>query len=262
MKIVVAVEQVPDLEEDLSLAADRRSVVTEGAEWDLAEGDLCALEAALELRESAGRGEVIVISVSEPGARGGVLTALALGADRAVVISHDAVEELDDLTVGRVLSSVVEREAPDLVMFAATSGGDGREAAGVALAAFQGLPRVTSVRTVELNPDRGVAAVERALPGGRVERLEMPTPACITVAAGAYRPRYATLSEIRLAWRKPFEILTIEETGTDAETLEAARGARVRALARPPRAAGAELIEGSPDEIAERIADIIKGRVS
>src|SRR5690348_10150331 len=99
MKIVVAIEQVPDLGDDLSLADDRRSIATDGAEWD-AEGDLCALEAALALRDAAGRGEVVVISVSEPEARGGVLTALALGADRAVVVSHDGVQGLDDLTVG------------------------------------------------------------------------------------------------------------------------------------------------------------------
>ncbi|MGH2883316.1 MAG: electron transfer flavoprotein subunit beta/FixA family protein [Solirubrobacteraceae bacterium] len=261
MKIVVAIKQVPDLGEDLPLAADRRSIATEGADWDLAEGDLCAIEAALELREAAGRGEVVVISVSEPEARGGVLTALALGADRAVVVWHDAAQELDELTVGRVLSSVVEREAPDLVLCASGSDG-GSEAAGVALAAFMGLPRVTAVRRVEHDLERGAATVERALPGGHVERLEVRTPALITVADGAYRPRYGTLGGIRLAWRKPFEVLTIEETGIDPDALDAARGARVRALARAPTPARAEMIEGSPEEIAERIADIIKGRVN
>jgi electron transfer flavoprotein beta subunit len=259
MKIVVAVEQVPNLGDDLSLAADRRSVVTEGAEWDLSDGDLCAIEAALELREAAGRGDVVVTSVSEPEARGGVLTALALGADRAVVVVNDAAQELDELAVGRVLSSVVARESPDLVLFA---DGHGREAAGVALAAFLGLPRVTSVRAVSYASGRGAATVERALPGGRVELLEVSTPALITITAVAYRPRYATLSGIRLAWRKPFEILTIEATGIDQDALEAARGARVRALARPSAAAGPEMIEGGPDEIAERIANIIKSRVS
>jgi electron transfer flavoprotein beta subunit len=261
MKIVVAVEQVPDLGEDLRFAADRRSIVTEGADWDLTEGDLCAIEAALELRQAAGRAEVVVISVTEHEARGGVLTALALGADRAVVVSHDAVQELDELTVGRVLSRVVEREAPDLVLCASGSDSGGSEAAGVALAAVLGLPRVTAVRRVVHDAVRRAATVERALPGGRVERLEVRTPALITVADGAYRPRYATLAGIRLAWRKPFEVMTIEETGIDPDALDADRGARVRAFARPPTPAGVEMIEGSADEIAERIADIIKGRV-
>ncbi len=261
MKIVVAVEQVPDLAEDLRLADNRRSIVTEGAEWDLSEAGMGAIEAALELRDAAGRGEVVVISVSEPEARGGVLTALALGADRAVVVSHAAVQDLDDLAVARILSRIVEREAPDLVLCASGSNDDRSEAAGVALAALLGLPRVTAVRRVEHDAGRRAATVERALPGGRVERLEVPTPALITVAGGAYRPRYATLAEIRLAWRKPLEVMTIEETGIDPDALDAARSARVRALARPPTPAGAEMIEGSPDEIAERIADIIKGRV-
>lgn len=262
MKIVVAVEQVPTVGEDLSLAADRRSIVTDGAEWQLDEGGMSAIEAALELRETIGRGDVVVISVSKPEARDGLVTALALGADRAVLVAHDAVEDLDDLAVGRVLSRIVAREAPDLVLFAAASGGEGNEAAGVALAAFLDLPRVTGVGRVDADTGRGTARVERALPGGRVERLELRTPALITVAAGAYRPRYATLSGIRLGSRKPFEILTIEETGTAPETLDAARGSRVRALARPPSAGDVEMIEGSPDEIAERIADIIKSRVS
>lgn len=261
MKIVVAVEQVPTVGEDLSLTADRRSIVTDGAEWDLDEGGMSAIEAALELREAAG-GEVVVMSVSKPEARDGLLTALALGADRAVLVAHEAVEDLDDLAVGRVLSRIVAREAPDLVLFAAASGGEGNEAAGVALAAFLDLPRVTGVGRVETDTGRGTARVERALPGGRVELLELRTPALITIAFAAYRPRYATLGAIRLASRKPFEILTIEETGTDPETLDAARGSRVRGLARPPSAGDAEMIEGSPDEIAERIADIIKSRVS
>lgn len=261
MKIVAAVEQVPAVGEDLSLTADRRSIVTDGAEWDLDEGGMSAIEAALKLREAAG-GEVVVISVSKPEARDGLLTALALGADRAVLVADDAVEDLDDLAVGLVLSRIVAREAPDLVLFAAGSGGEGNEAAGVALAAFLDLPRVTAVRRVDPDTGRGDARVERALPGGRVELLELRIPALITVADGAYRPRYATLSGIRLASRKPFEILTIEDTGTDPETLEAARGSRVRTLGRPPLAGDAEMIEGTPDEIAERIADIIKSRVS
>jgi electron transfer flavoprotein beta subunit len=256
MKIVVVVEQVPDLGDDLSLDADRRSVVTEGADWDLADGDLGAVEAALALRGAAGEGEIVAVSVGDPEARGGVLTALALGADRAVLVAGHGLGALDDLAAGRVLASVVEREAPDLVVFGR------KEAAGIALSAFLGLPRVTSVQTLDYDSGRGVATVDRSLPGGRVERVEVRTPALITVAAGAYRPRYATLSGIRLAWRKPFETLTIEQTGLDPEALEAVRGARVRALTRPPRPAGAEMIEGSPDEIAERIADIIKSRIS
>ena len=178
-----------------------------------------------------------------------------------MLVTYEAGEDLDDLAVGRVLSRIVEREAPDLVLCAAASGGDGNEAAGVALAAFLGLPRVTAVRTIDNDSERGVATVERALPSGQVERLEVPTPALITIAAAAYRPRYATLSGIQLACRKPFETMTIEDTGVDPMSLDAARGARLRSLARPPRPAGAEMIEGSPEEIAGRIADIIKGRV-
>jgi electron transfer flavoprotein beta subunit len=261
LKIVVPVRLSAGLPKDLRLAPDARSVLLDAPEWDLAEGDMFPLEAALELREAAGEGEVVVVTISNAEAREGLLTALALGADRAVQIVLDGLGDLDAIATARVLSTVVQRESPDLVLCGAESAGESSGADGVALAAFLGLPRVAVVRKIEFDGDRGTATVERALEDGLVELLKVSTPALLTVQPDACKPRYATLRGIRHAFSKPMEVLTLEEVGLDTGSVGSASGARLVSLALPPKYEGAEMIEGGPEEIAERIAAIIKIKV-
>jgi electron transfer flavoprotein beta subunit len=256
MKIVVAVKQVATPDEDFDLAGDGRSIDSDALEWDLNEWDTFSLEAALEMREAAGEGEVVAVTVGNDEAREGLLTALAMGADRAVHVTHEALEDLDPIAVARILSVVVGREEPDLVLCGVQSSDSVNGATGVALAGFLGLPRVAVVKKIEY--EAGAATVERELEGGLVEILRVRTPALLTVQTGINEPRYATLRGIRQASSKPLQELTIEETGVD---LDAVAGARLVSLAVPSKGEGAEMIEGGAAEIAERIATIIKSKV-
>jgi electron transfer flavoprotein beta subunit len=259
MKIVVPIKQVATPDEDFDLADDGRTVEADALEWDLNEWDTFSLEAALELRDAAGDGEVVAVTLGNEEAREGLLTALAMGADRAVHVQHEALEDLDAIAVARVLAAVTERESPDLVLCGVQSSDAVNGATGVALAGFLGLPRVAVVRKIEL--DAGTATVERELEGGLVETVRVRTPALLTVQTGINEPRYATLRGIRQAASKPMEVLSIAEAGVDDDALAAATGSRLVSLATPEKGEGAEMLDGGAEAVAERIAAIIKSKV-
>ena len=249
MKIVVAVKQVATPDEDFDLAADSRSIEEDALEWDLNEWDTFAMEAALELRDDAGDGEVVAVTVGNEEARDGLLTVLAMGADRAVHLTTD--EVLDPIAIARLLAGVVAEEAPDLVLCGVQSSDAVNGATGVALAALLQLPRVAVVKKIEVAD--GAATVERELEGGLVERVKVGLPALLTVQTGINEPRYATLRGIRQASAKPMDV-------REAPAVEPA--ARLVSLTPPVRGDGAEMLDGGAGEIAGRIASIIKSKVA
>ena len=260
MKIVVPVKEVAVLDEEFELLEDRPGVDPDAIEWDLNEWDNFSVEEALQLREDAGDGEVVVISVGGEEAEEGLRACLAKGADRAVRIWDDALEGVDPLAVARVLAAAVERESPDLVLCGVQSSDGVYSATGVALAEHLGLPRVAVVKALE--HDGGALTVERELEGGLVERLRLQLPALLTIQTGINEPRYATLRAIKQAKEKPLDVVGLGELGLDSGAVEAAAGSRVRSMAHPDTGEGAEMLDGSPSEVAARIAEIVKDRMS
>jgi electron transfer flavoprotein beta subunit len=260
VKIVVPVKEVAVLDEEFELLEDRPGVDPDAIEWDLNEWDNFSVEEALQLREDAGDGEVVVISVGGEEAEEGLRACLAKGADRAVRIWDDALEGVDPLAVARVLAAAVERESPDLVLCGVQSSDGVYSATGVALAEHLGLPRVAVVKALE--HDGGALTVERELEGGLVERLRLQLPALLTIQTGINEPRYATLRAIKQAKEKPLDVVGLGELGLDSGTVEAAAGSRVRSMAHPDTGEGAEMLDGSPSEVAARIAEIVKDRMS
>jgi electron transfer flavoprotein beta subunit len=207
------------------------------------------MEAALELRDDAGEGEVVAVTVGNDEARDGLLTVLAMGADRAVHLTTE--EALDPIAIARLLAGVVAEEAPDLVLCGVQSSDAVNGATGVALAALLQLPRVAVVKKIEVAD--GTATVERELEGGLVERVKVALPALLTVQTGINEPRYATLRGIRQASAKPMDV-------REAPAVEPA--ARLVSLTPPVRGEGAEMLDGGAGEIAGRIASIIKSKVA
>lgn len=258
MKFVVPVKQVAALDGEFEIL-DGARVDPDSLDWALNEWDEFSLEAALRLRESSGAGEVVTVSVGDEEAEEGLYACLAKGADRAIRIWDDALAGADALGVARALAAVVGPEQPDLVLCGAQSSDAVNSATGVALAAHLGLPRVAVVTGIELGTD--IATVRRELEGGTVERLRIALPALLTVQTGINEPRYANLRAIKQAHEKPLERLDLAAVGLAAEEIEAAGGARVRRLARPDRADTAEMLNGSPEAIAERIAGIVEERM-
>jgi electron transfer flavoprotein beta subunit len=259
MKIVVPVKQVAVLDDEFELADDGSSVDPDYIDWEQNEWDAFSLEAAIQLREAAGDGEVVAVTVGDEDTEDGLRAALAKGVDRSVRVWDDALEGADALVVARVLAGVVERESPDLVLCGVQSSDAVNSATGIALAGFLSLPHVAVVKGIVA--DGGELTLERELEGGLVELLRVPLPALVTIQTGINEPRYANLRAIKQARDKPLDVYTPDEVGVDAGALAAAAGSHRRRLVTPDRGEGAEMLDGSASDVAERIATIVKERV-
>jgi electron transfer flavoprotein beta subunit len=259
VKIVVPVKQVAALDDEFELLDDG-GVDPDFVEWELNEWDTFSLEAAQQIGEAAGDAEIVVVSVGDEEAEEGLLACLAKGADRGVRVWDDALEGADALAVARVLAAAVEREEPDLVLCGVQSSDAVNGATGVALAAHLDLPHVAVVKGLEMGD--GSVTVERELEGGLVEVLRVRLPALLTIQTGINEPRYATLRAIKQARDKPLDVISLDDLGLDDDAVAAAAGARVRRLGHHEKGEGAEMLSGSPDEIAARIAEIVRERVS
>lgn len=260
MRIVVPVKQVAALDDEFEFADDLH-VDPDFIEWELNEWDNFSLEAALELREAAGEGEVVAVSVGDSDAEEGLRSCLAKGADRAIRVWDESLEDADPLAVARVLAAAIERESPDLVLCGVQSSDAVNGATGVALAAHLGLPRVAVVTKLDYDGASNTATVERELEGGLIEVLRIKCPALLTIQTGINEPRYATLRAIKQAREKPLAEVGLEDLGLDPGAVSAAAGARQVRLAHPEKGEGAEMLSGSPAELATRIAEIVKERV-
>jgi electron transfer flavoprotein beta subunit len=257
MKIVVTVK--------LAAALDEGATLRDGAvdptdlEWDVNEWDLYAVETAVQLKEAAGEGEVVLVSVGGEQVSEGMLSCLAMGADRAIQVQvDDEADALDSIAVARLLAAVIGPESPDLVLSGVQSSDFASAATGTALAGVLGLAHVAVVRAVRY--DDRVLEVDRELEGGVVERLRLRLPAALTVQTGIHEPRYATLRSIRQASAKQRDTVTPAQLGFDDPS--ALMAARTGALAELPARGSAEMFGGSAAEIAEAIASILRTRVS
>jgi electron transfer flavoprotein beta subunit len=262
VKIVVPIKQVAELDDDFELLDDGSGVDPDCLEFDLNEWDAFSLEAALQLREGDGDGEVVVVTVGDEESEEALLGCLARGADRALRLWSEECRDADPLAVARVLAAAIASESPDLVLCGVQSSDAVNGATGVALAGYLDLPHVAVVKHLEYAPAQATATVKRELEGGLVEVLRVRTPALLTIQTGINEPRYANLRAIKQAREKPLQVSTPEQLGLDAGALAAAAGSRRRELRPPDRGAGAEMLDGSAAEVATRIVEIVRDRMS
>ena len=256
MKIVVAVKQVPERDAVVRVAADGRSVDESDVAWTMNEPDAYALEEALQLKERAGDGEVVVLCAGPERVQSTLREALAKGADRAVhVVTAESGEgslaQRDTLDVARLLAAAVKGEAPDLVLTGLQSDDLGAGQTGVVMAELLGVPHATLVLQVELV--RGGIKVKRELEDGWMQHVEMPLPALLTIQSGGNRLRYATLMGIKRARQKEMR-----------EAPAAAAGKRVDEVLKvstPTRVKQTEMLTGSADEIAAKLVEKLRFEV-
>src|SRR5687767_13843485 len=204
MKIVVCVKQVAALGDEVEFTEDERDVDPDFLDHALNEWDSFATEEALRVRDAAGDGEVVVVTVGDEEAEEAMRRALAMGADRGVRVWADALAGADPITVARALAEVVRGENPDLVLTGVQSSDAVQAATGTALAELLSLPRVAVVTKLELGS--GTATVHRELAGGLVDVVEVYTPCVLTIQTGINEPRYATLRAIKQAEGKEIEV--------------------------------------------------------
>ncbi|HWI74884.1 MAG TPA: electron transfer flavoprotein subunit beta/FixA family protein [Baekduia sp.] len=255
MKILVPIKHVAALDPDFELL-DERTVDPEHLDWSINEWDEYAVEAAVQLRDAAGGGEVVVVTISDEETTEGLTSSLARGADRAIRVWDRRLEGADPIAIAHVLSGVVDREAPDLVLCGVQSSDAGHGATGVAAAALAGLPHVAVVSAVEID---GAAAVRvtRELEDGWVERLRVTVPALLTLQTGINEPRYVTLRALNEANVRPVETLGLADLSLTAVP----EAHQVVGLTAPSGQGRAEMLSADPDEAAARIAAILTERI-
>lgn len=253
MKIGVCVKQVAALGDEIEFTDDELDVDPDFLDFTLNEWDSFATEEALQIRERVGEGEVIVVSIGDEDSENALRRCLAMGADRAIRIEGEGLSR-DPVTLAQALAAVVGPEEPDLVFCGVQSSDAVQAATGVALAELLGLPRVAVVTKVDWDPGARVARVSRELEGGLVDLVEVDTPAVLTIQTGINEPRYATLRAIKQAEQKEIEEVEAGDLGEPA--------ARVRRMFVPARGEGAEMLNGSPEAVAQRIAEIVKERLA
>ncbi|MHB8242154.1 MAG: electron transfer flavoprotein subunit beta/FixA family protein [Solirubrobacteraceae bacterium] len=252
MRILVAVKQAARLKGDYVHDGDTARAV----ERELNEWDAFALEAALRLREAAGEGDVVAVTVGDEDAEQALRTCLAMGADRAVRVWDSVLGGADPLALATVLAAVAGAEDPGLILCGAQSSDGANAATGVALAGLLDLPRVAVVRAIERDDER--LLVERELDGGAVELLRVALPALLTIQTGIHDLRRANLRAIKQARSKPLASMSLEDLDLTPDAVRAAAGSHTLRLLEPQRSR-ASMIEGPPGEVAERIVEIVTG---
>ena len=210
MKVLLAVKRVVDFNVKVRVKPDGSGVDTANVKMSMNPFDEIAVEEAVRLKEKGIATEIVVVSCGVAACQETLRTALALGADRAILVETGV--ELQPLAVAKLLKAIAMKESPQLVIMGKQAIDDDANQTGQMLAALLDWPQATFASKVDV-ADRK-ATVKREIDGG-LETLSMPLPAVITTDLRLNEPRYATLPNIMKAKKKPLETLKPEDLGVD-----------------------------------------------
>jgi len=210
-RILVGIKRVVDYNVRVRVRPDGTGVVTDGVKMSINPFDEIALEEALRIKERGGADEVLAVSLGPDDTQQQLRTALAMGADRAILVR--AAESVEPLAVARALLRIIEREAPALVILGKQAIDDDCSQTGPMLAALWDRPQATFASKVEI--DGGRARVTREVDAG-LETIEVDLPAVITTDLRLNEPRYVKLPDIMKAKKKPLDVTDLAALGVEA----------------------------------------------
>jgi electron transfer flavoprotein beta subunit len=199
LKIAVCIKRVPDMDVRFRIGADGASLDDAGLKYDINDFDAWAVEAALQLKEKAGQGEVVVLSLGPAAAAETIRKALSMGADRGIHLQADRIP-FDGFAIADALATELRGGGYDLILFGKMSPDSSNGIVGPIVAEMLGLPCVTSISRLEIADGKGTA--KRELEGAQ-EIVEFPLPAVLTVDEGLNTARYPSLKGIMAAKKKP-----------------------------------------------------------
>ncbi|HVO76360.1 MAG TPA: electron transfer flavoprotein subunit beta/FixA family protein [Candidatus Bathyarchaeia archaeon] len=259
MEILVCVKKVPDTADaDVVLRSDGRGIREEDLASGINEWDNYAVEEAIRIKESHG-GRVTVVTIGSSDSEDVLRRCLAMGADEAVMLDGAPFKGSDPYGIAKGLRGVVAKGSYDLVLAGVQAGDDGYGMVAPLLARYLGWPHATLVTSISLEGKK--VAVTRELEGGLEERLALALPAVLSIQTGINEPRYVSIMGIRKVRAKEIPVLDLASIGLAAgEVGENANLLREIGLAVPPAGKEAEMIRGTPAEVAQKILDIIRER--
>ncbi len=218
MKIVVTVKRTPHRDARMRVADDGTSLALGDIKFEVNPFDEIAVEEAIRIKESGTANEVVVVTVGPEVAREQLLAALAMGADRGILVEMaDDSPPLDSLQIAKTLAAVVRTEAPDLVLMGKMATDDENCQVASMMAELLSWPQATFASRLQLADDRQSARVTREVDAG-LEEVEVNLPALVTTDLRINEPRYASLPGIMKAKRKPLEVRPITELEGLSET--------------------------------------------
>jgi electron transfer flavoprotein beta subunit len=245
MKILVGVKRVIDYNVRVQINRAGTGVVTDGVKMSINPFDEIAVEQALRIREAGDADEVIAVSIGPGAAQQQLRTALAMGADRAILVEADS--EVQPLAAARVMLKLIEKEQPGLVLLGKQAIDDDANQTGQMLAALWDKPQATFVSTLDIADGRARAV--REVDAG-LETIEVTLPAVFTVDLRLNEPRFVKMPDIMKAKRKPLETIALDEIGIDAPPQIENLGCEP-----PPQRAG-----GAKVESVAALLDVLKNK--
>ena len=251
MDIIVLLKQVPSTESMIEIGDDGVTIKPDDIKWVINPYDEFAVEEALRIREAHG-GSVTIVCAGKEKATEAVRTALAMGADKGVLINDPALENCDGLGTAKVLAQVVKDLPYDLVIAGQRAVDDDNYLVGAAVADKLGLPLISMVFQEEIND--GKVTCHKTVDGGSVV-VEAALPVLLTTQKGLNEPRYASLPGIMKAKKKPLDTKSLSDLGMDAAELGGPK-TKVKGLRTPPERTAGQMIEG--ESAAEKAAALVK----
>ena len=239
MNVIVCIKRVPDSESRIGIASDGISVDTASVKFVVNPYDEFAIEEALRLREAAGEGTVTVMTLGGEESKETLRTALAMGADRAVLLKGQP--SIDGLGTAEKLAEALKGREFDLILFGKQAIDDDNLQVPAMVAELLGLPCANVV--VELHVEGGTAKAEREVEGGH-EILEFELPAVVAAQKGLNEPRYASLKGIMAAKKKPLEEVDVGDAASRLEVLQ---------VTGPPERSAGEVVGEGADAVPELV---------
>ena len=259
MKILVCVKRVPDTSEnEIEVNRNGTDIEREDLVYSVNEWDNYAVEEAIQIRDKVG-GNVTIVTVGEEEDEEVVRREMAMGADNGVLLSDDAFNGSDGKGIAAVLKAAVEKGNYDLILTGAQAD-DGAGQVGGMLAAMLDWPYASLVNFLEVIDDKKIK-VGREIAGGNQEMNEIDLPCVLSIQTGINEPRYVGIRGIRKVASLEIPFHTAGDLGIAGDTVGES-GARIKRLDYfvPDPGEGAEILEGSTDEIIEKLVEFLKAK--
>ncbi|MDW3216364.1 MAG: electron transfer flavoprotein subunit beta/FixA family protein [Ilumatobacteraceae bacterium] len=254
MNVIVCVKQIPDPAQPGELDPSDNTLKREG-KLILDESDSYGVEMALQLVDTAGGGEVSIVSMAPNGEVSGMRTALAMGAAKGVLVSDPELAGSDALTTAKVLAAAAQKLGEADLIIAGTESSDGYTGTvPEQMAEVMGLPSITFAKSVTI--DGGTVKVNRQTEAG-YDEVECPTPAVVSVTAGVVEPRYPSFKGIMAAKSKPVDTVTAADLGVTAVGWSGA-GQQIVDVAQAPAREAGEVVEDD-GEAHLKIIEFLEG---
>jgi len=259
MEIIVCVKRVPDTSEnEIEVNRDGTDIERDDLVYSVNEWDNYAVEEAIQIRDKVG-GSITVVSVGEEEDEEIVRREMAMGADDGILLSDDAFSGSDGKGIAAVLKAAVEKGNYDLILTGAQAD-DGAGQVGGMLAAMLDWPYASLVNLLEVIDDKKIK-VGREIAGGNQEMNEIALPCVLSIQTGINEPRYVGIRGIRKVASLEIPVNTAADLGIAEDTVGES-GARIKRLDYfvPDLGEGAEILEGSTDEIVDKLVELLKAK--